>query len=354
MAWHKYLLRSSANAEIVMYAPTPVTMKQRSISLFRRLFISLHPFTAVLCAAAFFSSAAQDAVACPSKRGLIDWNCDGQIKVVVVGDSIVYGRGDLDNNNRGGWVKRLGPALRLPAARNLGVPGITSSRLYSRLARKLRNPNDPLRVQAIDADVFIVAVGTNDFFDHGDPSLTAREIKRIVSLARKRLGSNGHVTPYVLVAKLTPTTRGFQRSFIENVNRLLARYRSEALPSHLRFDLMSEDFVSFDGIHPISSGYEQLSTIAAQYLKREGTSAMRSKRPDSDRDGVFNLFERTRFMTDHTAADTDGDGLTDGKEIFTYGTDPLNPDSDGDGRSDGLEISEGTDPLDPLDPPAPA
>jgi lysophospholipase L1-like esterase len=329
-------------------------MKHYLMLLLPKIFMVLRRSVLVFGVALVFGGNVQDALACPLKRRLIDWNCDGQFKVVVVGDSIVYGRGDLDNDNRGGWVKRLGPALGVPAARNLGVPGITSSRLYSRLARKLRNPNDPLRLQSLDADIFIIAVGTNDFFDHGDPSLTAREIKRIVSLARKRLGSNGHVTPFVLVAKLTPTTRGFQRSFIENVNRLLARYRSDALPSHLRFDLMSEQNVSFDGIHPISSGYEELSQIAAQYLKHEGTAAMRSKRPDSDRDGVYNLFERDRFFTDPTVADTDGDGLTDGKEIFTHGTDPLNPDSDGDGRSDGLEINEGTDPLDPLDPPAPA
>jgi hypothetical protein len=36
--------------------------------------------------------------------------------------------------------------------------------------------------------------------------------------------------------------------------------------------------------------------------------------------------------------DTDKDGLTDWEEVTKYGTDPLKKDTDGDGRSDGDEI----------------
>ncbi len=301
---------------------------------------------AVLCIASgvIFPSLSE---ACPKIRRLIDFNCDRELKIVVVGDSIVYGKGDLDNGNRGGWVKRLGPLLRISSVQNLGIPGITTSRLYSRLARKLGKENDPLRARALNADIVIVAVGTNDFYDHGDPSLAARNIKRIVALLRKRLGRGDLVTPYVMIAKLTPTTRSFQRSFVENVNRILARYRSEALPSYLRFDLMSENFVSVDGVHPISSGYDEISQIAFSYIKDEATKDMKSRRADKDRDGVFDMFERGQFLSDPAVKDTDADGLSDGREIFRYRTDPLNPDSDMDGRSDGEEIAAGTDPLDP-------
>jgi hypothetical protein len=50
--------------------------------------------------------------------------------------------------------------------------------------------------------------------------------------------------------------------------------------------------------------------------------------------------------------DTDGDGLTDWSETNTYGTDPNDPDTDDDTVFDGIEVQGGSDPLDPLDPPA--
>ena len=69
----------------------------------------------------------------------------------------------------------------------------------------------------------------------------------------------------------------------------------------------------------------------------------------------------TNTGTDPRNADTDGDGLTDGVETNTgklvdnddTGTDPNNADTDDDGYTDGDEIAEGTDPMDPEDPPAP-
>lgn len=52
--------------------------------------------------------------------------------------------------------------------------------------------------------------------------------------------------------------------------------------------------------------------------------------------------------SDPFVADTDGDGLNDYAEMYTYGTNPLLEDTDGDGDTDAQEISNGTNPLDPL------
>jgi hypothetical protein len=49
--------------------------------------------------------------------------------------------------------------------------------------------------------------------------------------------------------------------------------------------------------------------------------------------------------------DTDNDGLSDDAENNTYGTNPNISDTDGDGLIDGVEVQNGSDPLDPLDPP---
>jgi hypothetical protein len=93
-----------------------------------------------------------------------------------------------------------------------------------------------------------------------------------------------------------------------------------------------------------------MAAIAAEYLKGPATLDMRRRRPDTDRDGVYDLIELRRLGTDPFVSDTDEDGLTDGQEMFAYGTDPLHPDTDADGIPDGQEVADGTDPLDPLDP----
>ncbi|MBU1692377.1 MAG: thrombospondin type 3 repeat-containing protein [Verrucomicrobia bacterium] len=49
--------------------------------------------------------------------------------------------------------------------------------------------------------------------------------------------------------------------------------------------------------------------------------------------------------------DTDGDGLADARELFMHHTDPNWADTDGDGVSDGAEVSTGTNPNNPNDPP---
>lgn len=68
--------------------------------------------------------------------------------------------------------------------------------------------------------------------------------------------------------------------------------------------------------------------------------------PDSDGDGLSDLFEDLFTGLDKNDADTDDDGLNDGYEFdFSY-TDALDPDTDDDGLMDGAEILiHQTDPL---------
>ncbi|WP_421859270.1 Ig-like domain-containing protein [Marinobacter salarius] len=68
--------------------------------------------------------------------------------------------------------------------------------------------------------------------------------------------------------------------------------------------------------------------------------------PDSDKDGLGDNEEVSRWNTDQNQSDTDGDYLNDGEEI-ARGTDPNNSDSDGDGIIDGQEVLDGTDPNNP-------
>lgn len=65
-------------------------------------------------------------------------------------------------------------------------------------------------------------------------------------------------------------------------------------------------------------------------------------------DGVPVFSDTETFDVEVTALDTDSDGISDFEEITIYFTLPDNADSDGDFIGDGYEVSNGSDPLDPL------
>jgi predicted component of type VI protein secretion system len=85
---------------------------------------------------------------------------------------------------------------------------------------------------------------------------------------------------------------------------------------------------------------------------QEGIIGTDPDNPDTDSDGLLDGEEVLTWGTEPLIRDTDTDILLDGDEVHTYGTNPTNPDTDGDGIPDGIEIAMGTDPLNPLDPPA--
>ena len=77
------------------------------------------------------STYATSTFACPLVGGLVDFNCDGEHKISVVGDSFVFGTGDEQNGGQGGYVLRVGRTLPSTAVNNYGLPGITTAQLLS-------------------------------------------------------------------------------------------------------------------------------------------------------------------------------------------------------------------------------
>ena len=90
--------------------------------------------------------------------------------------------------------------------------------------------------------------------------------------------------------------------------------------------------------------------IPAVALQPDGSLFIPSNAPDTDEDGIFDLWEELFFPGDleqlSTDGDYDSDGLTDDAE-FLAGTDPTLSDTDGDGLVDGAEADAGTDPRNP-------
>lgn len=81
--------------------------------------------------------------------------------------------------------------------------------------------------------------------------------------------------------------------------------------------------------------------------------AVHAAAPDTDGDGLLDVWETDIFHTDPTKVDTDGDGFSDAIEVRA-GFDPLDAkpgarlaphDTDKDGLGDAQEVAFGTDPL---------
>lgn len=207
------------------------------------------------------------AAACPPIGGLVDVNCDGRLKIAVTGDSIVAGVRDTARPKGGGYVARLGESLPFASVQNIGVPGIFSKKLLRSFKKLLpKVPPGAIRRRSAMADIFIIDVGRNDYWMREPPAMTVRNIRRLVRYLREELVALDGSPPVVLVAMLTPTTRGYQQWFIASVNALLTRYRSGTLPAYLRFDRIDPALISFDGIHPTSRGYAAMTRIALRYL----------------------------------------------------------------------------------------
>lgn len=264
---------------------------------------------------------ASAAFACPKINGLIDYNCDEKIKIAFTGDSIVRGVGDLTKENEG-YVERLRQDFPLAEIENLGVPGITSTQLL-RSFKKLLKKNGPTTRKSENADLFIIQVGPNDYWKHEDPALTVRNIKRIIKYLEDNVGIDVQSPPLFAIATLLPTKRPFQAPFIKKVNVLLKKMSSSKFPVKIRFDTVSVNLISKDGIHPSPAGYDAMATIVKRYLKNDLPRLQRARTKDADLDGVYDYFETQRFMTNPKLIDSDGDGVIDGQEIFYFRTNPL-------------------------------
>ncbi len=291
------------------------------------------------------------------KKKFFDFNCDQKLNIVFIGDSVVYGVGDSVNKGSGGYVLRIqkkypnftNKQVRVTA---LGFPGVTSQGLLSKIKKIYKNRNKSGVKKSFnrmnEADIIVIDVGRNDFWNKDPVIYTFNNIKRLVEFLDSILPKlNAKSLVFINTSTLIPTSRDFQVPFITKLNTLLSKYPYTRIKQKLDVRLLNSD-----GLHPSSKGYISIANTVFSQLtnQKKFQASMRAERPDTDGDGIPNVFESHRYGTRYNHKDTDNDGLSDFDEQFIYMTNPLDPDTDGDGISDGDEVRNGTDPLDDQDP----
>ena len=232
---------------------------------------------------------------CPDRNGIPDFNCDGRVQVVVLGDSLVAGVGDSDNRGRGGYILRSAARLREIVLFGYGVPGQQTRQLLSSLEETLRPGVSSVKAAAIrNADIVVLDLGRNDRWLFGLPAATWRNLSRIRDLVRSRgaAQSESGLPPLVVIASLMLPNRGSQGPWVRELNEIILRKHSRSAPTDLRFDLVSKRLLASDQIHPTSAGYGALTTVFTRYLTRTLPPRMRKLRPDADGDGVPDILER--------------------------------------------------------------
>jgi len=305
---------------------------------------TLHQTLLKFCTALFLTAASASsayATGCPRINGMIDFNCDGKIKIVFAGDSIVKGVGDSRTPVEG-YPGRIQAAWPWAEIHNIGIPGITSGKLLQTFKKHLSRRRDhPIKAALHNADIIALTVGVNDYWAKTDVGVTIGNLASTVNYLRLKLRTDDGVAPFVAIGTLLPTQRSFQQPFVFAVNRLLLQYSaSKKFPVVLRFDKLKAQTKSYlrpDRLHPNSTGYDAMQLVASQALLGRIQQLMSRERTDRDADGIYDEVEPL-FGTNPRRLDTDGDTLSDGDEVFQYLTDPTKRDTDGNGIDDNLEL----------------
>ncbi len=263
------------------------------------------------------------AFACPDIYKIPDYNCDGDLQIVVIGDSLVYGTGDTKYKNKGGYVLRLQKKLKKAAIQNLGKPGLRTIPLLEALRDAFDRGKSPkLKKVLRSADIVIVDIGRNDYWLFGPAKDSYRNIVSIGDAIRKEVKKLTKIEPMVVTAVSALPNRTGQGVWVKELVALIAKNSTATKPSDLRFDLVSKRLLNPDQIHPSSKGYDAMGEVLLKYLQGNLAKKMRALRPDTDKDGLPDLLETDVYKTDPAVADTDGDGKSDGNEVLTANTNP--------------------------------
>ena len=231
--------------------------------------------------------------ACPAIGRLPDFNCNGRLDIVVIGDSLVSGVGD--KRVKGGYVTRAQAEITEAHFYNFGVPGETAIRLVRKLLGEFQGKtNSALARELITADIIFIDTGRNDRWLQESPRSTFRNLKRARSIIEENVRAlTGH-KPLVVQAVLMHPNRQVQTFWVKKLDDILISSNTLSSPANLRFDRISKALLSSDNIHPTPAGYNEISRVFVAYLLEHLPRYARKLRPDRNADGLYDEFEYRR------------------------------------------------------------
>jgi|LauGreDrversion4_2_1035121.scaffolds.fasta_scaffold02731_4 lysophospholipase L1-like esterase len=263
---------------------------------------------------AFLAFSSSCCFACPSVGRLPDVNCDGTARVVVVGDSVVYGVGDVRNGGKGGYVLRIAQKFPTATFDNRGTPGEEVRRVLGIIQDSFNGVGDTTFASSLtNADIIILDIGRNDWWKFRPAIVTWRNLKRLRELIQTEVNSVSGHKPLVVTAQLMGANRTGQGAWILELNKYIAANSKSLTPGDLRFNSVSKKLL-IDRVHPSSLGYDAIAKILYTYLTETLLKHISIFRQDSDHDGLYDEYETERFGTSPSNPDTDGDGIRDGKD----------------------------------------
>lgn len=174
--------------------------------------------------------------ACPRINNIKDRNCDGRIKIVVIGDSIVFGWGaSVNSGEYRNYPDYVRDALGVEVVA-FGIPGITAQGL-----------NDAItgRTDFNGADYGIVDVGRNGVYAGDSVSATAYDVRRLTLKLKSMMGGSSYATASILLKSLRPEVQEFN----SDLNRKLVSMRSDNFNVVMRFNTLPTSVLTGDNLH---------------------------------------------------------------------------------------------------------
>lgn len=188
------------------------------------------------------------------------------IRMTVLGDSFVEGRGDpAPGGGWAGWVPRFAGALGLPAAavRNLGTHGATTADVLTRQLPRALAPKPPL---------IGVVCGVNDLVSAYDPDAFRANLRTLFG-ALRGFDTTVFTASYPDIPGNLPVPETFRRLLRDRfaaANVVLAEVARETRT--LCLDLASRPewagpgLWSADGLHPSPEGHRAFADAAADLV----------------------------------------------------------------------------------------
>lgn len=207
---------------------------------------------------------------CTIDAGLPDLNCDGNVNVVALGDSLVTGVGDKKLRGNGGYVVRTQKRLPHVSLFAHGQAGLRTGPLLKRLRTSFSGTAyQEIAEDLLNADLISIDIGRNDRWLFGPPKKAYRNLQRIRTLIKQNIQDQTGFAPVIVISVLLLPNRGAQAPWVKELNSYIERSHSPSEPADLRFDKVSKRLLSPDNLHPTSKGYNALSKVYARYITKK-------------------------------------------------------------------------------------